>query len=123
SMARHFFSCGIMPSPNLLPSYDEDLRVTEQWQWSGTEYQRTAEAWLRNLDAARAAVMPILEKTYGRGEADRWFHRWRMFFLACAELFGLAEGREWGVVHHRLERVRHRRPIETPSFAGSSIAW
>ena len=32
--------------------------------------------------------LPVLEKTYGKAESRRWFQRWRMFFMACAELFG-----------------------------------
>ena len=48
--------------------------------------------------------MPILEVCYGRAEARRWFHRWRMFFLAVAELFGYANGEEWFVTHALLER-------------------
>ena len=36
-------------------------------------------------------------------EARRWFHRWRMFFLAVAELFGYANGNEWFVSHSLLQ--------------------
>jgi cyclopropane-fatty-acyl-phospholipid synthase len=48
--------------------------------------------------------MPILEATYGRGEAARWLHRWRIFSLACAELFGYRQGRQWLVSHYLFEK-------------------
>ena len=104
-MGRHFFSGGIMPSVDLASRFDRDMRVAETWTWDGTHYGRTAEAWLENLDRARGRVMPILAETYGPGEARRWFHRWRMFFLACAELFAMDGGREWVVAHWLLEPV------------------
>ncbi len=103
-MGRYFFTGGIMPSEHLLRRFDQHLQVTQQWRWNGQHYQRTSEAWLKNLDERRRAVMPILESCYGRAEARRWFHRWRMFFLAVAELFGYANGEEWFVTHALLER-------------------
>ncbi len=103
-MGRYFFTGGIMPSEHLLGRFDQHLKVTRQWRWNGQHYQRTSEAWLRNLDARRREVMPILESCYGRAEARRWLHRWRMFFLAVAELFGYANGEEWFVTHALLER-------------------
>ena len=45
--------------------------------------------------------MPILSEVYGQGEEVRWFNRWRMFYLACAEMFGYADGSEWWVSHYR----------------------
>ena len=69
-------------------------------------YQKTAEAWLQNLEANESALLPVLERTYGDGESVRWFHRWRVFFLACAELFGYSDGSEWLVGHYRLCRTR-----------------
>ena len=47
--------------------------------------------------------MPLLRQTYGE-DAQRWWQRWRMFWLACAELFGYDEGREWGVAHYRFAK-------------------
>jgi len=103
-MARYFFTGGMMPSDDLLERVDSPFDVERHWVVDGTHYARTAEGWLENLDAARAEVLPILERTYGRGEAERWLERWRVFFLACAELFGYRGGREWWVSHYRLQR-------------------
>ena len=57
------------------------------------------------MDSNREVILPVLEKTYGRSEARRRFHRWRMFFMACAELFGFRSGKEWQVSHYLLERT------------------
>ena len=99
-MSRHFFSGGIMPSGDLPSRFQERLVLSDQWRWSGIHYQRTAEAWLKNMDKRKATVMPILEATYGTKDADRWWMRWRIFFLAVSEMFGADEGREWGVGHY-----------------------
>ena len=48
--------------------------------------------------------MPLLEATYGRGEAEAWLQRWRIFFMACAELFGFERGQQWWVSHTLFER-------------------
>jgi cyclopropane-fatty-acyl-phospholipid synthase len=104
-MGRHFFTGGIMPSADLLDQFSGELAISERWRWDGTHYQRTAEAWLRNMDTQRRALMPLFEQTYGIDEAARWFQRWRIFFMACAELFGYRQGTEWLVGHYRLEKA------------------
>jgi len=103
-MARWFFTGGLMPSVGLLGAFQRDLRLTEQWQVDGRHYERTANDWLANMDRARDALRPVLAATYGPGEVTRWWVRWRVFFMACAELFGFAGGREWLVAHYLLEK-------------------
>jgi cyclopropane-fatty-acyl-phospholipid synthase len=100
-MGRHFFTGGIMPSVDLLPAVAAPFVLEEQWLWNGVHYARTAEAWLGNLDAKRLEVLDVLGRTYGDRRASRWLNRWRVFTMACAELFAYDEGREWGVAHYR----------------------
>lgn len=101
-MARYFFTGGIMPSNDLPYHLSADLEVTRHWRVNGRHYSRTLEAWLRALDAEKASVMKIFEAVYG-DDAERWFGRWRMFFMACSELFSHNNGNEWGVSHYLLE--------------------
>ncbi|MCO8122053.1 cyclopropane-fatty-acyl-phospholipid synthase family protein [Stieleria sp. TO1_6] len=98
-MGRHFFTGGMMPSVDWLSSCSSSLTPAEQWTWDGTHYAKTCRAWLSNQDAATETLRPILAKTYGRPDANRWHHRWRMFFMACEELFATRGGREWFVSH------------------------
>ncbi len=99
-MAKYFFAGGTMPSKKLFYQYDQDLEITEQWDVSGTNYQKTANAWANNIKQNKHLVMPILEQTYGRKSAKLWYRRWLIFFLACAELFGYRDGQEWLVSHY-----------------------
>jgi len=99
-MSRHFFSGGIMPSDALPLRFQDHLRLHSHWRWDGRHYERTLNAWLERMDARRDNVWPILVQTYGQDQAHIWWMRWRMFFMACAELFGFNDGQEWYVGHY-----------------------
>ena len=99
-MSRFFFTGGMMPSDDLALRFQDDLQIVKRWRWDGTQYERTANAWLANMDARRAAVWPILEQTYGAEHAALWWVRWRIFFMSCAELFGYSHGQQWWVSHY-----------------------
>ncbi|MDA0330041.1 MAG: cyclopropane-fatty-acyl-phospholipid synthase [Gemmatimonadetes bacterium] len=99
-MGRYFFTGGIMPSFGLLRHFDQDMAVEEHWPVDGSHYSKTARAWRKNLEDRRPEVMEVLRATYGH-QADTWYHRWRLFFLSCEELFGYDDGKEWLVGHYR----------------------
>lgn len=103
-MARHFFTGGVMPSHDLLPSLSAPFALAKSWSLSGIHYQKTAEAWLKNLDQNRDAVRAAMESIYGKENARVWAQRWRMFMMSCAELFGYGNGDEWGVSHYLFEK-------------------
>lgn len=101
-MGRYFFSGGIMPSHELMFSFDQHLKVEKDWVVNGTNYAKTAEAWLSNLDQARNQAMDVLIDNYGQRDAEIWLQRWRIFFMACAELFAFEDGKQWQISHYLL---------------------
>jgi len=100
-MGQYFFTGGLMPAESTLLYFQDALSIEEQWRVSGRHYEKTSNAWLERMDRNRAEIMPVFVATYGAADADRWFQRWRMFFMAVAELFGYAGGTEWLVGHYR----------------------
>lgn len=99
-MSKYFFTGGIMPSDDLLFHFDDDLVKAQHWLVNGMHYSKTSEAWLKNMDAHKSKIMPLFEKTYGKDEATKWWVYWRIFYMACAELWGYNNGEEWMVSHY-----------------------
>ncbi len=103
-MSRYFFTGGTMPSRDLLKRFQDDLELQSDWWIPGTHYQRTANHWLAGMDANPDAILKVFRESYGPADAWRWYNRWRMFYMAVAELFGYAGGEEWGVAHYLFAR-------------------
>ena len=103
-MGREFFTGGMMPSDDLMLLCQEDLIVEKQWRLEGLHYHKTCEAWLANMDKRRSEALALFESVYGKRDAARWIQRWRVFFMACSELFRFNQGCEWRVAHYALRK-------------------
>ena len=103
-MSKYFFTGGIMPSNHLLFYFNDDLSVQNIWVVNGMHYSKTSEAWLANMDAHKAEIMTIFESTYGKDQSVKWWVYWRLFYMACAELFGYDNGNEWMVCHYLFKK-------------------
>ncbi|PNH11237.1 (S)-coclaurine N-methyltransferase [Tetrabaena socialis] len=105
-MSKYFFTGGTMPSLDLLLYFQDDMVLRNHWYVDGCHYSRTLEAWLLRHDRHGREVTTILEGAYkgSKDSATVWFYRWRMFYIACSELFKYRGGEEWGVGHYLFER-------------------
>lgn len=99
-MSKYFFTGGIMPSDDLLLYFNEDLSIEKHWHVSGLHYSKTSEAWLKNMDHHKNEIIPLFENTYGKSNALKWWVYWRIFYMACAELWAYKKGEEWMVSHY-----------------------
>ena len=103
-MAREFFSGGQMPSHNLLLHFQEDLIIDKMWRISGKHYSKTSQYWLENMDRNRKYIIEMFNEIYGKQNSQRWFQRWRIFFMSCEELFGYNNGNDWGVSNYLFKK-------------------
>lgn len=101
-MGKYFFTGGLMPARDTLLNFQQHLYLQQQWDLSGSHYQKTAEAWLQNMDKHDHQIRELFRLTYGEKQARVWQQRWRIFFMSCAELFGYKHGNEWLVAHYLL---------------------
>lgn len=99
-MSKYFFTGGIMPSNNLMLYFNDHLTIEKHWLVNGMHYSKTSEAWLENMDKHKKEIMPLFKKTYGEDQAIKWWVYWRIFFMACAELWGFNKGNDWMVSHY-----------------------
>lgn len=103
-MARYFFTGGTMPSQDLLLHFQDDLAIQQQWYLNGKHYSRTLEDWLQRMDAHKREIIPLFRDTYGQRDTVKWWVRWRVFYLACSELFAFKGGSQWGVGHYVFQK-------------------
>jgi cyclopropane-fatty-acyl-phospholipid synthase len=105
-MAQNFFTGGTMPSDDLLLYFAQDFSIQNHWRVSGTHYSKTSEAWLSTMDEhwRNGKLQPVLAEAYGAGKEFEWYVNWRLFYLACAELWGYDNGNEWIVSHYLFQK-------------------
>jgi cyclopropane-fatty-acyl-phospholipid synthase len=99
-MSKHFFSGGLMPSRDTLLHFQQHLQLEQRWMVNGQHYEKTCNAWLANSDDRRDQIIKRFATDMTPAESQIVFQRWRMFFMACAELFGYRNGSEWMVGHY-----------------------
>ncbi|MDE2222098.1 MAG: class I SAM-dependent methyltransferase [Candidatus Omnitrophica bacterium] len=102
-IGKYFFTGGIMPSDHLLLYFQGALVIERHWQVGGEHYQKTAEAWLRNMDNNKRRILPVFQEVYGQ-DYKKWWVYWRVFFMACAEMWGYGKGEEWMVSHYLFKK-------------------
>lgn len=103
-MADNFFKEGMMPADDLIGMMDDDLSVEEHWRINGKHYAKTLRAWLNKIDKNVRYATDALQKNLSQDEARLQVGRWRIFFMACEELFGFKGGEEWYVSHYLLKK-------------------
>lgn len=103
-MADNFFTGGTMPSDDLLLYFQKDLKIASHWVLDGQHYEKTSNHWLKNMDDNKDKCLELLSEAYGKDKAMEEFTKWRLFYIACAELFGYSKGQEWMVSHYLFEK-------------------
>ena len=103
-MAKYFFTGGMMPNHNLFKDLKSNLEYQESWILSGEHYERTSNAWLDKMDQNKSKILSLFERSNSSSVAKRKFHFWRLFYIACAEIFGYDNGNEWVVSHHLFKK-------------------
>ncbi|HEY9050046.1 MAG TPA: cyclopropane-fatty-acyl-phospholipid synthase family protein [Gammaproteobacteria bacterium] len=103
-MSEYFFTGGMMPSDDLPLYFQQKIEIIKSWAWNGDHYARTSNAWLHNMDQHKQQITSLIKDTYGEDNIQIWWMRWRLFFMACAELFAYDNGQQWHVMHYLFKK-------------------
>ncbi len=104
-MSKYFFTGGMMPGDNYLLAFQESLKIEDHWRLGGLHYAHTSEAWLRNLDRHYETLKDLFSVSMTTSESELQLARWRIFFMACAELWKYKQGEEWIVSHYLFRKA------------------
>ena len=58
----------------------------------------------------------------GVGNETKWYVRWRLFFITCAESFAYNNGQEWFVSHYLFENKSARNTASAAAAAAGAAA-
>ena len=103
-MAKYFFTGGMMPNHDLFKDLESDLNYQKSWMLSGTHYEKTSNAWLDKMDSNKTKILELFRRNNSNSVAKKKFYFWRLFFIACAEIFGYNGGSEWIISHHLFKK-------------------
>ena len=103
-MAKYFFTGGMMPNHDLFKDLESDLNYQKSWMLSGTHYEKTSNAWLEKMDSNKTKILELFRRNNSNSVAKKKFYFWRLFFIACAEIFGYDGGSEWIISHHLFKK-------------------
>ena len=108
-MAQHFFVGGLMPCFDIFSFFREDLEAEKTWEVNGKNYAKTASDWLALHRKNKDEIILLFQKQLKqkRKAKKMWFH-WKLFFLACRDLFNYNDGREWFVGHYLLKKRKRK---------------
>ena len=102
-MEKYFFSGGSMPNLNIFNDLDHSLTLDKSWFESGYNYHKTLEFWYQNLKFNKKNILNIdFEDTNISSKTH--YNRWKVFILACSELFKINNGEEYLIGHALLKK-------------------
>lgn len=89
-IARYIFPNSMLPSAQQISAALEGLFVLEDWHNFGTDYDRTLQAWYRNIEAA----WDRLDARYD----ERFRRMWRFYLSASMATFRSRRSQLWQLV-------------------------
>jgi len=102
-MEKYFFSGGSMPNLNIFNDLDHSLTLDKSWFESGYNYHKTLEFWYQNLKFNKKNILNIDFEDKSISSKTH-YNRWKVFILACSELFKINNGEEYLIGHALLKK-------------------